>query len=57
VAVEVDGSVDPLFDDEGVAVERDERGREHRANELPHGGAQRAVPARQGVAELPLHPL
>ena len=57
VAVEVDGRLDALVDDERVAVERDERGREHRPHELPHGGAQRAVAAGQRVAELARHPL
>ena len=46
-----------LVDDERVAVERDERGREHRPHELPHGGAERAVAAGERVAELARHPL
>jgi hypothetical protein len=57
VAVKVDGGVDAVVDDGCVAVERDERRREHRPHEVPHGGAQRAAAARQGVAELALHPL
>ena len=47
----------PLVDHERVAVERDERGREHRPHELPHGGAQRAVAAGERVAELARHAL
>ena len=45
VAVEVDGRLDALIDDEGIAVQRDERRREHRPHELPHGGAERTVAA------------
>lgn len=47
VAVEVDGRLRALVDDERVAVELDECGRELRAHELPHRGAQRAGSAGQ----------
>ena len=57
MAVEVDGSLDVLVDDDGIAVEPDERGREHRSHELPYGGAQRAFAAGQCVAELAGHAL
>jgi hypothetical protein len=56
VAVEVDGGLEALIDDERVAVERDERGREHRPHELPHGGEEGAVTAGQCFAQLALHP-
>ena len=45
VAVEVDCVLGTLVAYERVAVERDERGREHRPHELPHGDAQRAFAA------------
>ena len=51
-AGEVHGRLALVLDDERVAVERDERGREHRSHELPDGGAQRAVAAGECVAEL-----
>ena len=54
--MEVDGRLDSLIDDERIGVEGDQRWREHRPHELPHGGAQRAVAAGQGVAELSRHP-
>ena len=56
-AVEVDGGLHALIDDERIAVERDECGREHRPHELPHGGTQRALAAGKGVAELASHGL
>ena len=36
-----------------LAVEGEQRGREHWPHELPHRAAQRALAAGQGVAELP----
>ena len=45
-----------VVEHERVVVERCESGREHRAHEFPHGVAQRAVAAGQGVAELSRHP-
>ena len=57
MSVEVDGGLDALVDDERVAVERDERGREHRPHELPHGGAERALATGERVAELARHAL
>jgi len=57
VGVEVDGRLCGLIDDERVAVERNERGRQHRPNELPHGIAQRAVAGGKVVSELARHAL
>jgi signal transduction histidine kinase len=60
VAVEIDGGLDVLVADEGIAVERDERderGRDHRAHELPDRRAERAVATGERVAQLTFHPL
>ena len=46
-----------VVDDERVVVERDEGGGEHWPQELPHGGAERAVAAGERVAELAGHAL
>jgi hypothetical protein len=54
---EVDGRLDRILDDERVAVELDERGREHRAHELPQGGPEVVVATGERVAELVCHPL
>ena len=43
--------------DERVAVEFDERRREHRTHELPDARSQRAVATRQRVGELATHPI
>ena len=56
-AGEVHGRLALVLSDERVAVERDERGREHRPHELPDVCAQCAIASGQGVAELSCHPL
>jgi hypothetical protein len=48
----------PAIDDERVAIELDQPGREHRPQEVPHRGAQRVLAARQRVAwPAPMHSL
>jgi hypothetical protein len=49
---EVDGRLDAAIDDERVAVERDERRREHRPHQLPDRGAQVALSGGKSVASL-----
>lgn len=46
VAVEVDGRLCPLVEDESVTVERDDCRREHRPHEFAHDGAQRPQGSR-----------
>ena len=57
MAVEIDGRLCALGDDERVAVQRDERGRGHRPHKLPHRGAQCSVTAGQRISELAFDPL
>ena len=57
MAVEVDGGLVAVVVDEGVAVERGERWGEHRSQELPDGGAERAVAAGKRACEFAGHAL